>query len=71
MEQDRNIYRENGYQDRSDYLKFLADQYGMSLFEIELISDMLGPEEDFDGLPIALDNEFDRKNYFPIDYNLF
>ena len=49
-----NVYTENGYKDRRDYLNSLADEYGIGIEEIEVISDMLGPDEDFDGLVSSL-----------------
>jgi len=51
-----NVYTENGYKDRQDYLKFLARDYGISMEEIKTISDMLGPNEDFDGLITSLED---------------
>jgi len=51
-----NIYTENGYKNRKDYLNNLADNYGISIEEIKLISDMLGPDEDFDGLITSLED---------------
>lgn len=45
-----NIYQENGYENRKDYLKSVADEYGIDLGIVCLFADMLGPNEDFDGL---------------------
>lgn len=49
-----SIYIEMGYPDRSDYLMELADENQISLEGVISIADMLGPEEDFDGLVTAL-----------------
>jgi len=51
-----NVYTENGYKDRRDYLESLADEHGISLDEVETISSMLGPDEDFDGLVTSLED---------------
>jgi hypothetical protein len=51
-----NIYVENGYKNRSDYLRSLADDYGVPLVVVSMLSDMLGPLEDFDGLISNLDD---------------
>lgn len=42
-----NIYQENGFKDRKDYLKNLAFEYGPIVYTL---ADILGPNEDFDGL---------------------
>ncbi len=51
---DLDIYKNNGYEDRADYLDFLADINGMSLQQVESIAELLGIEEDFDGLVSTL-----------------
>lgn len=45
-----NIYQENGYETRKDYLQSLADEYGVELSVVSAIASVLGPSEDFDGL---------------------
>jgi len=45
-----NIYVEQGYKNRQDYLQNLADEYGVDITMVELLADLLGPSEDFDGL---------------------
>ena len=49
-----DIYGENGYEDRNDYLTCLADEYGIDIFTVKSLADLLGPEEDFDGLLTSL-----------------
>lgn len=49
-----NLYTENGYKDRRDYLCCMAEDYGISLDIVEMLADLLGPNEDFDGLVISL-----------------
>jgi len=51
-----NVYTENGYKDRRDYLEKIADDFGISAGELEAISDVLGPDEDFDGLITSLED---------------
>ena len=44
------IYQREGFRDREDYLRNLADDYEVDLESVVLLADMLGPNEDFDGL---------------------
>ncbi len=48
-----NVYKENGYADRADYLSCLAEDYGIDL---QALADLLGPIEDFDGLVSSLED---------------
>lgn len=50
------IYEKNGYFDRNDYLSSLADEFGVDFDVVLLLADMLGPDEDFDGLINALED---------------
>ena len=53
-----NIYKANGYDDREDYLSCLAEDYGLSLEEVvRPLAELLGPDEDFDGLVSSLEDE--------------
>ena len=45
-----NVYKENGYESREEYLECLADDYGIDLDTVSMLADLLGPNEDFDGL---------------------
>ncbi len=49
-----SIYVENGYKDRLDYLCCMADDYGLPLGTVKMLADLLGPNEDFDGLVTSL-----------------
>jgi hypothetical protein len=49
-------YKANGYKDREDYLNSLADNRGIDPMTVSLITDMLGPSEDFDGLVSELED---------------
>ena len=50
---DKNIYRENGYADRDDYLNCLSEDYGIPIEDVYSLAEMLGENEDFDGLVSA------------------
>lgn len=53
-----SIYMDNGYKNRKDYLESLADQYEMDYDDVAALADMLGPNEDFDGLVDELEDEY-------------
>jgi len=44
---DVSLYTRNGYKNRIEYLESLADEYGEMVFTA---AELLGPNEDFDGL---------------------
>jgi len=52
----RNVdeYRDLGYDSREDYLECLAEEYGVDMEVVETLADLLGPNEDFDGLVTML-----------------
>jgi hypothetical protein len=50
------VYAANGYRDHEDYLNSLADDRGIERMAVDMIADMLGETEDFDGLVTALDD---------------
>ena len=45
-----NIYEENGYENRTEYLKALAFDYDIDMDKVHALAYMLGPDEDFDAL---------------------
>ena len=49
----KNVYQENGYENRKDYLRSLSEDYGDSVY---LLASLLGPSEDFDGLIASLED---------------
>jgi hypothetical protein len=51
-----NIYIENGYQSRKEYLISLSDDFGIDKSIVFSIASMLGSEEDFDGLVSMLED---------------
>ena len=53
---DENIYQENGYADRDDYLTCLSEDYGVSIEDVYSLTEILGEHEDFDGLVSALED---------------
>lgn len=53
---EKNIYQENGYADRDDYLTCLSEDYGVSIEDVFSLAEMLGENEDFDGLVLALED---------------
>ena len=52
-----SVYTDNGYANRKEYLKELADEYGKDL--VYTLTSVLPASEDFDGLLIALEDAMD------------
>lgn len=50
------IYQQNGYADRDDYLTCLAEDYEIPIEDVYSLANMLGANEDFDGLVSALED---------------
>jgi hypothetical protein len=53
---DDDRYSRQGYNDRADYLKSVADGRGVDPFLVNMMADILGDSEDFDGLISGLDD---------------
>lgn len=51
-----SVYQNHGYKDRNEYLQCLAEDYGIDLETVILLADILGENEDFDGLVSALED---------------
>lgn len=51
-----NIYQENGFENREDYLKHLAEDHGLPVHEVYTLAEMLGEVEDFDALITSLED---------------
>ncbi|AUR88692.1 hypothetical protein NVP2117O_14 [Vibrio phage 2.117.O._10N.261.45.E9] len=49
-----SIYTDQGYNNRTHYLESLAEEYDADLADVTALADLLGPEEDFDGLVAAV-----------------
>ena len=47
-------YMAEGYRDRADYLSCLAEDYGADLDAVVALANLLGPDEDFDGLIVSV-----------------
>lgn len=56
MSKQENIYQKNGYENREDYFQCMSDDYGVPLEVVKSLADVLGEEEDFDGLVVALED---------------
>ena len=52
----QNVYQENGYKNRVDYLRCMAEDYGVPFDTVIALAGMLGRGEDFDGLITALED---------------
>lgn len=51
-----SVYTDNGYKDRAEYLSALSEDYGVFIETVQCLADLLGEEEDFDGLVSALED---------------
>lgn len=51
-----NVYKDNGYENRSHYLASLAMEYDVDISNILSLADVMGENEDFDGLVAMLDD---------------
>jgi len=49
-------YIEEGYLNRDDYLEQLAEEFDIELETVRMVADMLGSQEDFDGLVTTLED---------------
>lgn len=54
MNEEKDVYKNNGYASRSHYLECLSDTYNVPLDTVEALADLLGEVEDYDGLVTAL-----------------
>jgi hypothetical protein len=51
-----SIYKQHGFDTRREYLIDLGDSYGIDSIIVFALADMLGTNEDFDGLVNALED---------------
>lgn len=49
-----NLYQQNGYNSRKHYLECLAEDNCVDIDNVLALAELLGPEEDFDGLVSAV-----------------
>lgn len=52
---DDTVYQNKGYKNRRDYLMHIAAEYGIPYDTVRVCANILGPNEDFDGLLTMLD----------------
>ena len=58
-----DIYKEQGFVDRNDYLEHLADDNGYPIDVVRVLALILGPSEDFDGLITTLEDAADAGDF--------
>jgi len=58
-----NVYQENGYADRAEYLACMAEDFGIPLDTVQTLADLLGENEDFDGLVTSLEDAADSMEF--------
>lgn len=51
-----SIYEQNGFKDRIDYLKSVANDFGTDMMVVTGIAEILGENEDLDGLISTLED---------------
>jgi hypothetical protein len=54
-----SVYADHGYESRFAYLESLSDDYNVPMDQLIELADVLGSEEDFDGLVVAAE-DFER-----------
>jgi hypothetical protein len=55
-----NIYLQNGFENRKEYLNSLAEDFGIPVKQVYLLANLLGENEDFDGLISSLEDYADE-----------
>jgi hypothetical protein len=53
------IYQDNGYTNRQEYLQYLSEEHCVALSNVLYLAALLGPDEDFDGLVVALEDYYE------------
>ena len=56
IEQQMTVYKRKGYANRDEYLEGLAEEYDVDVDIVYNLASVLGPYEDFDGLPMMLED---------------
>lgn len=64
MSTPKNIYQEYGYYNRENYLRCLSEDWDIPFMTVKMLADMLGPNEDFDGLVTMLEDADEMENLF-------
>ena len=50
-----NQYKDYGYNNRTEYLQSLVERTGQDIAVIQCLAELLGQDEDFDALIVALE----------------
>lgn len=58
-----NPYKAHGFTTRSAYLSSIAEKYDLPLSTVFSFAQMLGKNEDFDGLITEIENFLDNEDY--------
>ena len=58
-----DVYKDNGYENRKQYLQSLAGDYGVTYGKVKMLADMLGENDDFDGLITELEDMIDSADF--------
>jgi hypothetical protein len=58
-----NIYQQAGYENRTAYLEELSVEYDIELETVIMLADLLGENEDFDGLVTTFSDLADKRDY--------
>ncbi len=53
---EENIYEHHGFKDREEYFQDLADSNGVDPTIVDMFAEVLGQDEDFDGLVSSLED---------------
>jgi hypothetical protein len=59
-----STYHKHGHPDRKSYLRSLAREHGVSPSVVFSLADLLGPDEDFDALPMQIEDWQDSNLHF-------
>ena len=51
-----SVYTDNGYANRTEYLREMSEEFGVPFSTVAALADVLGADEDFDGLICALED---------------
>ena len=51
-----SIYQDNDFDNREDYLLSLATENDQCIEDVRALADLLGENEDFDGLVVAVED---------------
>lgn len=58
-----SIYKGKGFKNRKDYLDCLAIDHDLPRSTVYMLADLLGPDEDFDGLICAVEDAESEIDY--------